>query len=291
MYRNYIERMRDKDLEEELARFVKRKNVKEEFSQRLTESSRRSFLRLRFRTDGRSITTEQLERVSRELQLFWNLPPSLPPKFGGFNYSAMRFPRINWQKGNETVPVSQPILGQAVERWSLTVDAADHSHRQVLQDLQDLQHSSPHITSVRVSDSGSERLFVEIEGFDHKQGEDLYKQCATLGMFCTLVRHADTEVRLEHSVGFNLQQRPKETKVNTNPITITTKTLINDRDVTTYSDSELYDLIRKEEAKIEELGKIKAKPKKLVAEIERRQNGIKQLVELLDSREGAKSDS
>lgn len=186
------------------------------------------------------------------------------------------------------MPVSQPILGQAVERWSLTVDAADHAHWQMLQDL---QHSSPHITSVRVTDSGSEGISIQIEGFGHKQGEDLYKQYTTLGMLCTLVRHADTEVRLEHSVGFNLQQRPKETKVNTNPIAITTKTLINDRDVTTYSDSELYDLIRKEEAKIEELGKIKAKPKKLVAEIERRQNGIKQLVELLDSREGAKSDS
>lgn len=288
MHPNYYQKMRDKDLEEELARFVKRKNVKEEFSQRLTESSRRSFLRLRFRTDGRSITTEQLERVSRELQLFWNLPPSLPPKFGGFNYSAMRFPRINWQKGNETMPVSQPILGQAVERWSLTVGAADHSHWQMLQDL---QHNSPHITSVCVKEAGLESISIQIEGFGHKQGEDLYKQYTTLGMFCTLVRHADTEVRLERSVGFNLQQLPKETKVNTNPITITTKTLINDRDVTTYSDSELYDLIRKEEAKIEELGKIKAKPKKLVAEIERRQNGIKQLVELLDSREGAKSDS
>lgn len=33
------------------------------------------------------------------------------------------------------------------------------------------------------------------------------------------------------------------------------------------------------------------KMRQRVAEIERRQNGIKQLVELLDSREGAKSDS
>lgn len=288
MYRNYIERMRDKDLEEELARFVKRKNVKEEFSQRLTESSRRSFLRLRFRTDGRSITTEQLERVSRELQLFWNLPPSLPPKFGGFNYSAMRFPRINWQKGNETMPVSKPTLGQAVERWSLEIYTADYSHWQMLQDL---PHTSSHVTLVHVKDLDTGGVSVQIDGFDHEQGLKIYNQCSALGMLCTLVRHADTEVRLEHSVGFNLQQRPKETKVNTNPIAITTKTLINDRDVTTYSDSELYDLIRKEEAKIEELGKIKAKPKKLVAEIERRQNGIKQLVELLDSREGAKSDS
>lgn len=68
-------------------------------------------------------------------------------------------------------------------------------------------------------------------------------------------------------------------------ITIETKTLINGVDITTFKDSEIYSLIAAQEAEIETLDKIKTKPKKLVAEIEKRKAGIEALVAYLDSKE------
>lgn len=67
------------------------------------------------------------------------------------------------------------------------------------------------------------------------------------------------------------------------PIDITTKTLINGRDIKELSDSEVFQLIADEEARIAELEKIKAQPKKLVAEIEKRKAGIATLVAHLDA--------
>ena len=100
------------------------------------------------------------------------------------------------------------------------------------------------------------------------------------GFFFNATDNTSKEPSMNFDINFNFK------------VTTTTTYTLNSRSVLCKSDGELLDdLIRKEEAKIEELGKIKAKPKKLVAEIERRQNGIKQLVELLDSREGAKSRS
>lgn len=69
----------------------------------------------------------------------------------------------------------------------------------------------------------------------------------------------------------------------TTPIEVTTKTLVNGIDVTTLKDADIYSLISNEEAKIEDLQKIKAQPKKLLAEIERRQAGIAALVAYLDA--------
>ena len=69
------------------------------------------------------------------------------------------------------------------------------------------------------------------------------------------------------------------------PIEITTKTLINGVDVKDYTDSQIYTLIAGQEADIKELEKIEAKPKKLVAEIEKRKAGIAALVTYLDSKE------
>lgn len=67
-------------------------------------------------------------------------------------------------------------------------------------------------------------------------------------------------------------------------IEITTKTLVNGQDVATMSDASIYDLIAAQEAEIERLSAIKAKPKKLMAEIEKRQAGIAALVAHLDSK-------
>jgi len=67
-------------------------------------------------------------------------------------------------------------------------------------------------------------------------------------------------------------------------IEITTKTLVNGTNVADLSDAAIYDLIAKQEAEIERLEAIKAKPKKLVAEIAKRREGIQALVNHLDSK-------
>jgi hypothetical protein len=71
----------------------------------------------------------------------------------------------------------------------------------------------------------------------------------------------------------------------TDIIKIETKTYVNGVAVATMDDSEVYSLIRAQEAQIEELEKINTKPKKLVAEIEKRKAGIQALVDYLDSKE------
>ena len=71
----------------------------------------------------------------------------------------------------------------------------------------------------------------------------------------------------------------------TDIIKIETKTYVNGVDVATMDDSEIYSLIAAQEAQVEELEKIKTKPKKLVAEIEKRKAGIQALVDYLDSKE------
>lgn len=81
----------------------------------------------------------------------------------------------------------------------------------------------------------------------------------------------------------NIQQLPKE-KPMSKPIEITTKTLINGSDISGYSDAELYEMIASEEKKIAELNKIENKPKRLIAEIEKRKAGIQALVNYLDSK-------
>lgn len=83
-----------------------------------------------------------------------------------------------------------------------------------------------------------------------------------------------------------IKEEPTMSATNANAIIeVTTKTLVNGQDVATMSDSSIYELIAAQEAKIAELDAIKTKPKKLVAEIEKRQAGIVALVAYLDSKE------
>lgn len=70
-------------------------------------------------------------------------------------------------------------------------------------------------------------------------------------------------------------------------IEITTKTLVNGKDVADMKDSEVYALIAAQEAKVKELEAITTKPKRLVAELAKRQAGIQALVDYLDSKEPA----
>lgn len=88
-----------------------------------------------------------------------------------------------------------------------------------------------------------------------------------------------------------LNTQAKETIMNntTKPaaIVITTKTLVNGVDIATMADSDIYDLISKQEAAVADLEKIDNKPKKLVNEIDKRKAGIQALVDYLDSKEPA----
>jgi hypothetical protein len=68
-------------------------------------------------------------------------------------------------------------------------------------------------------------------------------------------------------------------------IELTTKTLVNGKDVAEMKDSEVYALIAAQENKVKELEAIGNKPKKLVAEIDKRKAGIQALVDYLDSKE------
>jgi len=69
-----------------------------------------------------------------------------------------------------------------------------------------------------------------------------------------------------------------------NQITIVNKTLINGVDVTTLSDEQLIDAIKKVEKEIEELKAVKTKSKKIAAKIEDANKTLTTLVELLDGR-------
>lgn len=89
----------------------------------------------------------------------------------------------------------------------------------------------------------------------------------------------EAQRRAEQAAKTSTPQEPTMAK----PIDITTKTLINGRDIKELSDSEVFQLIADEEARIAELEKIKAQPKKLVAEIEKRKAGIAALVAHLDA--------
>lgn len=66
-------------------------------------------------------------------------------------------------------------------------------------------------------------------------------------------------------------------------IEVTTQTLVNGKDIKGMSDSQIYELIREQEATIKDLEKIEAKPKKLTTEIAKRKAGIAALVAHLDA--------
>jgi len=76
----------------------------------------------------------------------------------------------------------------------------------------------------------------------------------------------------------------KEITMNAH-IEITTVTLVNGADVSKMTDATIYGLIASEEGKIKELDAIQNKPKRLLAEIVKRQGGIAALVNYLDSKE------
>lgn len=75
---------------------------------------------------------------------------------------------------------------------------------------------------------------------------------------------------------------PPEPTVN---IKIETKTFFNGADISTMTDDALFDNIQRAENEIQRLENIKTKPKRLTKKIEELQAGLKQLVEVLDSRD------
>jgi hypothetical protein len=80
-------------------------------------------------------------------------------------------------------------------------------------------------------------------------------------------------------------QKEEPTMNSPTPIEITTKTFVNGNDVSTMTDGQIYALIAGEEQRIRELRAIGNQPKRLVAEIAKREAGIQALVTYLDSKE------
>ena len=69
-----------------------------------------------------------------------------------------------------------------------------------------------------------------------------------------------------------------------NQIIIANKTYINNVDVTTMSDDQLIDAIKKVEKEIEDLGSVKTKSKKIEAKVSEANETLNTLVTLLDAR-------
>lgn len=91
------------------------------------------------------------------------------------------------------------------------------------------------------------------------------------------------EIQLGTTQPCNLQQ-PEGEEAMCNTITIVHKTLINSVDVTTMSDEQLIDAIKKVEKEIEELKSVKTKSKKIAAKVQEANDTLAKLVELLDAR-------
>lgn len=78
--------------------------------------------------------------------------------------------------------------------------------------------------------------------------------------------------------------QPIQEKPMSNQIIIANKTFINNVDVTTMSDDQLIDAIKKVEKEIEDLGSVKTKSKKIEAKISEANETLNKLVSLLDAR-------
>jgi hypothetical protein len=77
----------------------------------------------------------------------------------------------------------------------------------------------------------------------------------------------------------------KEDTVNATsnePIVIENQTLVNGRSIKEMTNNEIFALISRQEEIIERLSTIQHRPKRLSAEIERRQAGLNELIKLLD---------
>jgi hypothetical protein len=82
------------------------------------------------------------------------------------------------------------------------------------------------------------------------------------------------------------QTQTTEGKTMSISIELTSQTLLNGKELANYTNQELYRIISKEEGYIAELKAVKAKPKRLVKEIEQRQAKLEELVALLDKQDG-----
>ena len=109
-------------------------------------------------------------------------------------------------------------------------------------------------------------------------GKDLSMQKSTFDdpKYCELVLAAVSDKQTQTTEG----------KTMSISIELTSQTLLNGQELANYSNQELYRIISKEEGYIAELKAVKAKPKRLVKEIEQRQAKLEELVALLDKQDG-----
>ena len=273
--------------------FLKRPKAVEVFkSQGNSASRRRSFLKHFLQRNDGVANTRQVERLSRAIAAALDLPEGEHLNPRSQDLTKDRIPPLILN----TEGKHMPYLGNRVLNIRLRgLTEAQFSQVRVMV----LKHQANYSVTM---------VHKTLEVFiDYIKDLELPDQLLAFAKLHELQYDATIESaerlptfafgRLENSTP-NLQQIPKKDntmstpititkKDNTmsTPITITTKTLINDQDAARYTDAELYELIRKEEVKIEELGRIKNKPKKLVAEIESRTAGIQKLVEFMNNRD------
>lgn len=121
------------------------------------------------------------------------------------------------------------------------------------------------------------RLMLDVAwGAEPTEGKNEYEHVARLPATIAMVDIARKFISKEPTVN-------ETAKSTITTITVDNVTMINGEPASNYSDAQLYRMIAKEEAAIEELSRIKNKPKRLEAEIARRQAGIEKLVTYLDS--------
>lgn len=190
----------------------------------------------------------------------------------------------------------------------MNVDAAKNVAAQIIRDCSHLQRSYKQTSSAvgGLYTAGARRNWISKICLDYLFGTLGTEEREIVRLILDRVwraRPTDGTNRFDHVAKFpavvellnNLNEfisTPKEPTVNETTkspattittITVDNVTMINGEPASNYSDAQLYRMIAKEEAAIEELSRIKNKPKRLEAEIARRQAGIEKLVTYLDS--------
>jgi hypothetical protein len=104
----------------------------------------------------------------------------------------------------------------------------------------------------------------------------------TTGYAIDIQSGAMKQLQDEHLKKINQITEPSEKTMSN--IKIETITFVNGKPLSDYTDDEVYCVIKKAEDKIAELNKIENKPKKLVADIDKRKSDIQKLVDYLDNK-------
>jgi hypothetical protein len=177
-------------------------------------------------------------------------------------------------------PALKPFVEKVVDRYSYASWAGAHEkHRR-----EALGRSAAELRYGCYTDQQFPQVAAAVEAAYGTQAKQPKQPIAAV-MYNLETSHIDRIERIDQllsEISTTLTQ-PEDITMNAPTIlTVETRTFVNGEDVAKMSDSQVYDLIAAQEAAIEKLNEIKAKPKKLVDEIAKRQAGIAALVAHLD---------